>query len=78
MTRIFTDGGEHLPVTVLKVDACQVIDVRTFEKNGYVAVQVGAGTLRLKMYLNPCVGISPFEGCAEAKGCKFAYQRMRC
>ena len=37
MTRVFTDAGEHVPVTVLKIDQCQVVAHRTVEKNGYVA-----------------------------------------
>jgi large subunit ribosomal protein L3 len=44
MTRIFTDGGEHIPVTVLKVDNCQVVAHRTDESNGYTALQLGVGT----------------------------------
>ena len=44
MTRIFLDSGEHVPVTVLKIDSCQVIGQRTDEKNGYTAVRLGAGT----------------------------------
>jgi large subunit ribosomal protein L3 len=44
MTRIFTDEGEHIPVTVLKVDNCQVVGQRTVEKNGYSAVQLGVGS----------------------------------
>ena len=44
MTRIFTDAGQHVPVTVLRLANCQVVGHRTKEKNGYVAVQVGAGT----------------------------------
>jgi large subunit ribosomal protein L3 len=44
MTRIFTDAGEHIPVTVLKVDHCQVVGHRTSEKNGYTALQLGAGS----------------------------------
>ncbi len=43
MTRIFTDGGEHIPVTVLKLDNVQVMAHRTQDKNGYTAVQLGAG-----------------------------------
>ncbi|MEZ5817903.1 MAG: 50S ribosomal protein L3 [Hyphomicrobiaceae bacterium] len=43
MTRIFTDQGEHIPVTVLKLDNVQVIAHRTDEKNGYTALQLGAG-----------------------------------
>ncbi|HXM31954.1 MAG TPA: 50S ribosomal protein L3 [Xanthobacteraceae bacterium] len=48
MTRIFSDAGEHVPVTVLKLDNCQVIGHRTAEKNGYVALQLGAGTRKVK------------------------------
>ncbi len=43
MTRVFTDAGEHIPVTVLKVENCQVVGLKTQEKNGYTAVQLGAG-----------------------------------
>lgn len=48
MTRVFGEDGNHIPVTVLKVDACQVVAVRTEEKDGYVAVQLGAGTAKVK------------------------------
>jgi large subunit ribosomal protein L3 len=44
MTRIFTDGGEHVPVTVLKLDKVQVVAHRTADKNGYTALQLGAGS----------------------------------
>src|SRR5919204_6003512 len=44
MTRVFTEAGEHIPVTVLKLGNCQVVGHRTEEKNGYVALQLGAGT----------------------------------
>ena len=44
MTRIFTDAGEHVPVTVLKLEKLQVLAHRTNDKNGYTALQVGAGT----------------------------------
>ena len=56
MTRVFTDSGEHVSVTVLKVDDCQVVDVRTEEKNGYTAVQVGAGTAKAKNVSKPMRG----------------------
>ena len=46
MTRVFTDAGEQVGVTVLKVDNCQVVAQRTAEKNGYVALQLGAGCAR--------------------------------
>jgi large subunit ribosomal protein L3 len=48
MTRVFTDAGEHVPVTVLKVDHCQVVAHRTKEKNGYTALQVGVGNAKVK------------------------------
>ncbi|CFX02294.1 50S ribosomal subunit protein L3 [Candidatus Filomicrobium marinum] len=44
MTRIFTDNGEHIPVTVLRLENCQVLAHRTDDKNGYTALQLGAGT----------------------------------
>ena len=43
MTRVFTAAGEHIPVTVLKLDNVQVIAHRTADKNGYTALQLGAG-----------------------------------
>ena len=50
MTRVFTETGEHIPVTVLKLGNCQVLGHRTTEKNGYVALQLGSGT-RKTVYL---------------------------
>jgi large subunit ribosomal protein L3 len=47
MTRIFTDTGEHIPVTVLKLDNVQVIAHKTEDKNGYVALQLGAGSRKV-------------------------------
>jgi large subunit ribosomal protein L3 len=48
MTRIFTDAGEHIPVTVLKLDNCQVVGHKTVEKNGYTALQLGVGAAKVK------------------------------
>ncbi len=48
MTRIFTDAGEHVPVTVLRLANCQVIGHRTKDKNGYVALQLGSGSRKAK------------------------------
>ncbi|KAA0577404.1 50S ribosomal protein L3 [Azospirillum sp. INR13] len=53
MTRVFTDDGQHVPVTVLKVDSCQVVAVRTEEKDGYTAVQLGAGAIKVKNVNKP-------------------------
>jgi len=48
MTRVFKDDGTMVPVSVLHVDNCQVTAVRTQEKDGYTAVQLGAGTRQAK------------------------------
>jgi large subunit ribosomal protein L3 len=48
MMRVFTDAGEHVPVTVLRLGNCQVVAHRTTDKNGYVALQLGAGTRKVK------------------------------
>jgi len=47
MTRIFTADGQQVPVTVLKIDNCQVVSVREKDKHGYVAVQLGAGDAKV-------------------------------
>jgi large subunit ribosomal protein L3 len=48
MSRVFTDAGDHVPVTVLQVEGCQVVAHRTQEKNGYTALQLGVGKARVK------------------------------
>src|SRR2546429_1920074 len=48
MTRVFTEAGEHVPVTVLKLANCQVVAHRTKEKGGYVALQLGSGGRKVK------------------------------
>lgn len=53
MTRILSPQGEHVPVTLLKVDACQVTDVKTKEKHGYDAVQLGVGAVKAKKISKP-------------------------
>ena len=52
MTRIFTDAGEHVPVTVLRLDHCQVVAHRTEDTNGYTALQVGVGKAKVKNVSN--------------------------
>jgi len=56
MTRVFDTTGEHVPVTVLKVDNCQVVAVRTVEKDGYNAVQLGVGQAKVKNVSQPMRG----------------------
>ncbi|WP_157018944.1 50S ribosomal protein L3 [Mesorhizobium xinjiangense] len=48
MTRVYDDAGEHVPVTVLRMENCQVVAQRTEEKNGYTAVQLGVGLAKVK------------------------------
>ncbi len=48
MSRIFNDAGDHVPVTVLQVEGCQVVSHRTPEKNGYTALQLGLGKAKVK------------------------------
>ena len=48
MTRVFTETGEHIPVTVLKLNECQVVAQRTEDKNGYCALQLGSGRAKVK------------------------------
>jgi len=48
MTRIFTEDGTHVPVTVLGLQNCQVVGQRTQDKDGYTALQLGAGTAKAK------------------------------
>jgi len=48
MTRLFMEDGKQIPVTVLQLDNLQVVAQRTNEKDGYTAVQLGAGTAKAK------------------------------
>ena len=56
MTRVFNDAGHHVPVTVLKLDNVQVVAVRKAEKEGYTAVQLGAGIAKSKNVSKPMRG----------------------
>lgn len=56
MSRILTEDGTHVPVTLLKVDSCQVVDIKTREQNGYIAVQLGAVPRRSKGLSNSLRG----------------------
>lgn len=71
MTRLFDENGKNVPVTVLRVPSCQVVAHRTIEKNGYVAMQLGAGS-RKTIYMPKAergqfavAQIPPKELCAE-------------
>ena len=56
MTRVFSEDGGHIPVTVLKVENCQVVARKTDETDGYTALQVGVGGARVKRVPKPMRG----------------------
>jgi large subunit ribosomal protein L3 len=56
MTRVFAEDGTHVPVTVLHVDGCKVVATRSAEKDGYTAVQLGAGHAKVKNVGKPMRG----------------------
>ncbi|MCX2560089.1 50S ribosomal protein L3 [Acetobacter farinalis] len=53
MSRLFKEDGTHVPVTVLHVDSVQVVDVRTQERDGYTAIQLGMGKAKVKNVSKP-------------------------
>ena len=53
MTRVFTDEGSHVAVTVLHIDNCQVVAQRTQEVDGYTALQLGVGAAKVKNVTKP-------------------------
>jgi large subunit ribosomal protein L3 len=56
MTRLLTEKGEHVPVTVLQMDECQVVNLRSKEKDGYTAVQIGTGKVKANNVTKPMRG----------------------
>ncbi|MCW3836323.1 50S ribosomal protein L3 [Sphingomonas canadensis] len=72
MTRLFQDDGRHVPVTVLALEGVQVVAVRDKEKDGYVAVQIGAGTAKVKNVAKPQRGhFAKAEVEPKAQLCEF-------
>ena len=71
MTRLFLEDGRQVPVTVLHLDNLQVIDQRTADRDGYVAVQLGAGNAKAKRVSAPMrghfakAGVAPKRKIAE-------------
>jgi large subunit ribosomal protein L3 len=53
MTRLFQEDGRHVPVTVLQLDNLQVIGRREADRDGYVAVKLGAGAAKAKNVAKP-------------------------
>jgi len=56
MSRVFAEGGKHIPVTLLQVDNCQVVSHKTKAKDGYNALQLGVGTAKVKRTSQPMRG----------------------
>ena len=56
MSRIFNDKGEHVPVTVLRLEDVEVLSIRSMEKDGYIAVQLGFNNKKLKNINKPLKG----------------------
>ncbi len=56
MTQMFGEDGAQIPVTVLKLESCQVVAQRTKEKDGYTALQLGASATRVKNVTKPMRG----------------------
>jgi large subunit ribosomal protein L3 len=72
MTRLFQDDGRHVPVTVLALEGNQIIAQKTIDKDGYVAVQVGAGTAKAKNVAKPQRGhFGKAEVEPKAQVCEF-------
>ena len=71
MSRVFTDAGEHIPVTVLRLEDTEVVSTRSMDKDGYIAVQLGFGSRKLKHTTKPMRGhfakanLEPKERLAE-------------
>jgi large subunit ribosomal protein L3 len=67
MTQIFDDGGRAIPVTVLKAGPCFVAQVRSADKDGYVAVQLGFGEVVERKVTKPVKGHFAKAGTAPTK-----------
>ena len=57
MSRIFSDDGEHIPVTVLRIEDVEVLAIKSNDKDGYTAVQLGFANKKLKNISKPLRGV---------------------
>lgn len=67
MSRVYTDEGVSVPVTVIKVEPNTVTQIRTPEKDGYSAVQVGAGEIKARNSTMPLIGHDAKAGVAPRR-----------
>ena len=56
MSRVFGDDGEHIPVTVLKIEDVEVLSIKSIDKDGYSAVQLGFSNKKPKNISKPLRG----------------------
>jgi large subunit ribosomal protein L3 len=56
MTQLFDEKGEGIPVTVIEAGPCTITEVRTLERDGYQAVQLGFGAAKEKRMIRPVLG----------------------
>jgi len=56
MTTIFNDKGEFVPVTVIEAGPCPIVQVKSKDKEGYNAVQLGFGEKRKTLFAKPILG----------------------
>lgn len=71
MTRVFTDNGEQVSVTLVELGPCTVVGTRTLAKDGYTAVRLGLGE-RKERHTN-----MPMAGEAKAAGLKAAPRKIK-
>ena len=74
MTRVYTADGVNLPVTVVRVGPCVVTQIRTVEKDGYSAVQLGYGDIKARNSTQPEIGHDAKAGSAP----KRYHREFRC
>ena len=74
MTSLFTEDGDIIPVTVIKVDPCKIVNIKSKERDGYDAVQLGFGSKKEKNVNKPLTGyykknkLTPFTILKEFRG----------
>lgn len=70
MTSIFSENGEYVPCTVIEAGPCAVVQVRTIDKDGYSAVQLGYGDIAERKVSQPLVGHFKKAGVAPKRHIK--------
>jgi large subunit ribosomal protein L3 len=70
MTSIFSESGEYVPCTVIEAGPCAVVQVRTIEKDGYTAVQLGYGDIAERKVSQPLAGHFKKAGIAPKRHIK--------